>query len=293
MTAFDDIDWDELMAHAPGALWVLPDMDTIPTEPEIPMPAEIEETAAVWDAQIESVFSLIGVPTGSSIIASACRAVWAQISAAIMAHRREYIAASGAHTELDYYGQETDMPIAPPRNEQWFRIWSPDYTRVLWDLRTADKIGDVLDAIKKFMADNGIDDAPMTVDYGDDWNSRWSGRISISTNGDHQIHNNLEYLRYLTHVPNPLLPVPPTRPVVAVISETKDRAARIADCLGIDTPWLFGDGMSDEFEGLRADRVLIDATSPIDGNFAHVTRVASLKTPGCSISFVTVRNDRG
>lgn len=103
-----DINWDELMAARPGALWVLPEMELIPAEPEIPMPAEIEENAALWDEQIESVFSLIGIPPGSGVVTKACRAVWAEISAAHMAHRRDYIAATGANTELDYYQGNQD-----------------------------------------------------------------------------------------------------------------------------------------------------------------------------------------
>lgn len=152
-------------------------------------------------------------------------------------------------------------------------------------------IAECLDAAKQFMAFHEYDDLPMTV-HSDTWTNRWSGRLIHDGGDDYRIDGTHEILRYLKHEPNPALPVPPRRPVVAVISETKDRAATIADCLGIDTPWLFGDGMADELEGLRADRILIDATSPIDGNFAPVTRAASLKTPGCSLSFVTVRNDR-
>ena len=200
MSAFDDIDWDELMATGPGALWVLPDIDTIPAEPEIPMPAEVEEIARAWDEQIEYVFSLIGVPTGSSIIASASRAVWAQISATVMAHRRDYIAASGAHTELDYYRQETDtMPTFPAR--------------------------------------------PRTV---------------------------------------------------AVIAQTQDRAAEIADILGIERPWVFGARMAGAFEGLRADRVLIDADAApaIDRRFLETAHATALKTPGGRVHFVTVRDFR-
>lgn len=297
MTAHDDtsgIDWDQLMATTAGALWPLPDVDTIPAEPEIPMPAELEEIAAVHDAQIETVFRMLGIPFSGGIVTAACRAVWAQISAAVMAHRREYIAATGAHTELDYYRQENDMPTQPrsTRGCQWIQLWAADHSRIIWDARTDVAPGeDQFEAAKQFMEFHEFNDLPTTV-HSDTWTNRWSGRL-IRHGDEYRFDGTHEFLRYLKHVPNPLLPVPPTRPVVAVISETKDRAAQIADCLGIDTPWLFGDGMADEFEGLRADRVLIDATSPIDANFAHVTRATSAKTPGCSISFVTVRNDRG
>lgn len=201
MTATDDgsaIDWAEVMAR-PGGLWLLPDdVDTVPDAPEIPMPAEIEETAAVYDAQIEAVFSMLGIPIGSGIVASASRAVWAQISAAVMAHRRDYIAASGAHTELDYYRQETDMPTFPAR--------------------------------------------PRTV---------------------------------------------------AVIARTQDRAAEIADILGIDRPWVFGAKDGHTFEGLRAARVLIDADSAttIDPRFLQTAHATALKTGG-RVHFVTVRDFR-
>lgn len=78
--------------------------------------------------------------------------------------------------------------------------------------------------------------------------------------------------------------------VIAVISDTEARAGQIAAYLGIETPHLFGAGMASEFEGLRADRVLIDGASVIDGDYAKVTRATALKAPGSVISFVTVRN---
>lgn len=196
----DDIDWAMLLDR-PGMLWTLPPGPEItPVESEIPMPAEIEEIAAVWDAHIESVFGLIGIPVGSSVVATTCRVVWAQISAAVMAHRRAYIAASGAHTELDYYAQESDtMPTFAAR--------------------------------------------PRTV---------------------------------------------------AIIAQTQNRAAEIADILGIDRPCVFGAGDGHQFEGLRADRVIIDADSAtaIDSRFLQTAHATALKTPGGQIHFVTVRDFR-
>lgn len=299
MTAHDDtsgIDWDQLMATTAGALWPLPDVDTIPGEPEIPMPAELEEIAAVHDAQIETVFRMLGIPFNSGIVASACRAVWAQISAAVMAHRREYIAASGAHTELDYYRQETAaMPIAPPRHEQWFRIWSPDYRRTIWEVRISGTSSDGLDAAKRFMAGSGLDDAVMTVDWGTDWKQRWSGRIfRPGPESEYQIHDANEYLRYLAAWPNPAIPQILRPPTVAVIARTQDRAQEIADILGIDRPWVFGAKDGHAFEGLRADRVLIDADSDtaIDPRFLQTAHATALKTPGGRIHFVTVRDFR-
>lgn len=203
MTANDDgsaIDWAEVMAR-PGGLWLLPDdIYTIPAEPEIPMPAEVEDAAKSGDEQLDFMFSVLGIPPGSGIVLAACRAFWAEISAAVMAHRREYIAASGAHTELDYYRQETDtMPTFPPR--------------------------------------------PRTV---------------------------------------------------AVIAQTQARALEIADILGIDKPWVFGARMANSFEGLRADRVIIDADSAtaIDRRFLETAHATALKTPGGRVHFVTVRDFR-
>lgn len=202
MTAPDDasdIDWNGLSATVPGALWLLPEVEITPAEPEIPMPAEVEAAAQSGDEQLDFMFGLLGIPPGSGIVLAACRAVWAQISAAVMAHRRDYIAASGAHTELDYYRQETDtMPTFPAR--------------------------------------------PRTV---------------------------------------------------AVIAWTQDRAAEIADILGIDRPWVFGAKDGHTFEGLRPARVLIDADSAttIDPRFLQTAHATALKTGG-RVHFVTVRDFR-
>lgn len=109
MTAPDDasdIDWNGLSATVPGALWLLPEVEITSAEPEIPMPAEVESAAQYGDEQLDFMFGVLGIPPGSGMVLATCRAVWAQISAEVMAHHRAYIAASGAHTELDYYDQE-------------------------------------------------------------------------------------------------------------------------------------------------------------------------------------------
>ncbi len=103
--AADDIDWAEIFADGPGALWVVPEVE-ISVEPEIPMPAEVEAAARAADEQLAFMLGLIGLPLDSDIILTACRAVWAHISAAHMAYRRQCAATSGAHTELDYYRED-------------------------------------------------------------------------------------------------------------------------------------------------------------------------------------------
>ena len=196
----DDIDWAMLLDR-PGMLWTLPPGPEItPVESEIPMPAEVEAAARSGDEQLDFMFGLLGIPPGSGVVLATCRAVWAQISADVIAHRRAYIAASGAHTELDYYAQETDtMPTFPAR--------------------------------------------PRTV---------------------------------------------------AIIAQTQNRAAEIADILGIERPCVFGARDGHQFEGLRADRVIIDADSAtaIDRRFLETAHATALKTPGGQVHFVTVRDFR-
>lgn len=80
--------------------------DHPPVEPEIPMPAEVEAAARAGDEQLAFMFGLLGLPLDSDIVLTACRAVWAHISAAHMAYRRQCAATSGAHTELDYYRED-------------------------------------------------------------------------------------------------------------------------------------------------------------------------------------------
>ncbi|WP_458317130.1 hypothetical protein [Mycolicibacterium brisbanense] len=91
------------------------------------------------------------------------------------------------------------------------------------------------------------------------------------------------------------MPTFPARPrAVAVIAHTQARALEIADILGIDKPWVFGARMVSSFEGLRADRVIIDADSAtaIDRRFLQAAHATALKTPGGRVHFVTVRDFR-
>lgn len=261
-----------------------------------PDDADVARVRDAIDAALYDV-AMLAVPDGRFVKTGAWIDTAAIARDTVTAMRRAQILAlaadAGAETMTDYCQENHPMPEsrASTRGCQWIQLWASDYSHIIWDARTAVPPGeDQFDAAKQFMAFHGYDELPMTV-HSDTWTNRWSGWI-IRNGDDYRIDGTYEFLRYLKHKPNPALPVPPRRPVIAVISETKDRAATIADCLGIDTPWLFGDGMADELEGLRADRILIDATSRIDGNFAPVTRAASLKTPGCSLSFVSVRNDR-
>ncbi|KLI04526.1 MULTISPECIES: hypothetical protein [Mycolicibacterium] len=196
----------------------------------------------------------------------------------------------GATTATDYL-QENAMPIAPTPPMPWFRIWSPDCTTAIWESRGANE----LDAAKQFMAGHGIDDAPMTIDYGANWRTRWSGRIfRPSRDTDYQIHDANAYLRHLTNWPNPA--VAEIRPrawtrTVAVVAYTRARAEEIADALGIDKRWAFGAKMADAFDGMHVDRVLIDAhsTELIGQPFMEVIRCNVVKSKG-SISYITVRD---
>lgn len=78
--------------------------------------------------------------------------------------------------------------------------------------------------------------------------------------------------------------------IVAVVAATKDHAQRLADALGIDTRWVFGARtVAYTIQGLRADRVLIDADAEdklsTDALASIVCTVR--KTPGGMIRYVT------
>lgn len=75
----------------------------------------------------------------------------------------------------------------------------------------------------------------------------------------------------------------------AIVAQTQLRAKRIAHDLGIDGARLFGVRMARAFDGLRADRVLIDADSAISDDFLASIYAAARKMPGDGIvRFVTV-----
>lgn len=114
---------------------------------------------------------------------------------------------AGAETMTDYCQENHTMPALPPATvtaKLWVRIWSPDYTHVLWDSRSADA-ADPLASAKEFLADNGITSAGLTVDCGD-WRTRWSGRVTLNADTrDYQAHQAAEFLGYVTHTSNPFV----------------------------------------------------------------------------------------
>lgn len=78
----------------------------------------------------------------------------------------------------------------------------------------------------------------------------------------------------------------------AIVAQSKERAKQLAHELGIDTRFIFGAKMAAAFEGLRADRVLIDADAQIDDRFLATIHATVLKMPaGGIVRFVTVRPD--
>lgn len=79
----------------------------------------------------------------------------------------------------------------------------------------------------------------------------------------------------------------------AIVAQTKVRAKRIAHELGIDRPQLFGAQMAPAFEGLRADRVLIDADATISDSFLSTIHATTRKMPGGGIvRFVALGDGR-
>lgn len=135
------------------------------------------------------------------------------VTASHAAHPYTIAAELGATTAADYLQENHTMPelSATPPNppNRWLRLWSLDCTRVLWDSRKANPDIDVLEAAKQFMADHGLDEATITVDWGDDWKTRWGGRIfRPAHDADYQLHDANAYLRYLTVPPNPFFEGP-------------------------------------------------------------------------------------
>lgn len=76
----------------------------------------------------------------------------------------------------------------------------------------------------------------------------------------------------------------------AVVAQTKDQAAQLAEELGIDAPVLFGASMERSFAGLRAHRVLVEANADISAHFLEVIRrtVAKMPPRGGIVRRVTV-----
>lgn len=73
------------------------------------------------------------------------------------------------------------------------RLWSQDYSEVLF---TTEDLG----AAKQFFRDSSHDWLPIVIDYGTDWQRRWSGRLERE-NGEVAIHQNIEYIKYITAWP--------------------------------------------------------------------------------------------
>ncbi|MFN3005131.1 hypothetical protein [Mycolicibacterium wolinskyi] len=80
----------------------------------------------------------------------------------------------------------------------------------------------------------------------------------------------------------------------AVVAQTKARAEQLARELGIDEPRVFGAKMSAAFEGLRAERVFIDANAKISADFLSIIVDTAAKMPngGGIVRFVTVTRER-
>lgn len=66
----------------------------------------------------------------------------------------------------------------------------------------------------------------------------------------------------------------------AIVAQTKERAERLAQDLGIGDALIFGAKMERAFEGLRADLVIVDADAKISDRFMHTIRATVAKVPG-------------
>lgn len=67
--------------------------------------------------------------------------------------------------------------------------------------------------------------------------------------------------------------------LVAVVAQTKERAAQLARDLDLNPRYAFGAGCSDSMEGLRVDRVIIDAEADIPERMISTIRCLLLKSP--------------
>lgn len=76
--------------------------------------------------------------------------------------------------------------------------------------------------------------------------------------------------------------------VVAVVGATKSRAKKLADDLGIDTHFTFGArNVATTIEGLRADRVLIEAEAHLPESAVATIHANVRKTPGGIVRYVS------
>lgn len=80
------------------------------------------------------------------------------------------------------------------------RLWSQDYTQVLWDSQK-----DEGTAEEWFAASDHDDWLGMSIDHGPGgWRTRWGGRLTKHEDGSIQAHPTSEFLKHLV-MPNPLL----------------------------------------------------------------------------------------
>ena len=77
--------------------------------------------------------------------------------------------------------------------------------------------------------------------------------------------------------------------VTAVVAQTKPQAEQLARDLGHDPRFAFGARCARSLEGLRADRVLIDADASIGDDMMATIHGLILKAPGGLVRLVYVR----
>lgn len=119
------------------------------------------------------------------------------IAAYLAAHPWTIAADHGADTETDYYAPQD-------RAQRRFRIWDPEHQTVIFDTTTDHG------TIEQFMADHGLTEAHVVVDYCADehgrYHGRWSGLVQLGIGDRNTLwHNDSEYLNHLTVWNNPFL----------------------------------------------------------------------------------------
>ncbi|KLO25887.1 hypothetical protein ABW16_21480 [Mycolicibacter heraklionensis] len=67
--------------------------------------------------------------------------------------------------------------------------------------------------------------------------------------------------------------------LIAVVAQTKNGAVQLARELGLDPRYAFGARCSDSMEGLRVDRVIIDAEADIPERMMHTIRCLLAMSP--------------
>lgn len=66
----------------------------------------------------------------------------------------------------------------------------------------------------------------------------------------------------------------------AVVAQTQKQAVELAALLGFDEFWAFGVRSESTFEGMRADRILIDAEARISDRFLDTIYATAAKSRG-------------